>query len=479
MKLPNYSNLFFESLPEAAYVLSSDYSLLYINDAACRYHKLSKENALGKRCYELYCEAQSCQNCPVDEVIETGCSIEKEIFREGERSWHLIRVFPIEEHGKITKVGTITKDITSTKTAEQILVDFNFKIKNFIDRMPIGCILWDEEFKVSLWNPAAEQIFGYTEKEARGKHPYSIIVPPDLIPETESVKQNLQKGHDSAHRTGENTTKDGRRIYCSWINTPVRDAEGDVIAILSMVQDITLERQLQNEAIRSAQLASIGQLAASIAHEINNPIGGVINYSQILLNKKGNLEESQVNILEKIQKEGERIAEIVKSLLNFARKPSENIVPQDVYLIIDEAISLLTPEIKKSGVEISFDPSLDDPMLKCNPQQIGQVVINILKNAIDALNESNRTGKKIHISLTKQLKGNRREFILSIANNGPHIPAHLQEKIFDPFMTTKDQGLGTGLGLGISLEIMKNHGGTIKLNSKQGQLTEMELIFPL
>lgn len=479
MSASSYSDLFFEALPDATRVVDADYTVVHINAAACRIHKTSKETAIGEKCFKQYGELKPCQNCPITEVVENKRYVEKEVFRSKQKAWHLLKAFPIFTDSGEVLVGIISKDITATKTAELVLLDFNYNVRKFIDRMPIGCILWDKDFRVSMWNSAAEKIFGYAESEAVGKHPYDIIVPADLIPETDIVKQKLQKGSDSSHRTGENITKDGRRIYCSWLNTPVQDAEGEVLSVLSMAQDLTLERRIQNETIRSAQLASIGQLAASVAHEINNPINGVINYSEILLNDRQKLEPRQIDILERIIKEGERVAAIVKSLLNFARAPSESMVPHDIKEIVTEAIELMKPEIKKGGIDICMLDEECTPIMKCNPQQIAQVVLNILKNAIDALNEKAQEKKEITISCRYEEVRNEKEFILAIENNGPMIPLHLQEKIFEPFMTTKEIGAGTGLGLGISLEIMRNHGGTIRVKSVPDEPTEIALVFPL
>lgn len=479
MERPDFPTCFLGALPDAAQVLAEDYSILYLNDRACLDYQVTKDEAIGKKCFTLLGEAEPCQNCPLSEVFKTGIAVEKEIFRFRKQAWYLLKIFPIESCAKTACVGAISKDITPTKTAEQILVDFNYKVKNFIDRMPIGCILWDENFKVSMWNPAAEKIFGYSEEEVRGKHPYEIIVPPDVIAKTDPVKTKLLKGHDSSHRTGDNITKDGRRIYCHWINTPVQDVTGDVISVLSMVQDMTHERQLQNEAIRAAQLATIGQLSASIAHEINNPISGVINYSQILLNHQEPFNASQIDILQRINKEGIRIANYVKSLLNFSRKPPEIMVPQDMDVLLKEAIGLLKPAIRKANITIAVDTAKGKPIIRCNPQQVEQVIINILKNAIDALDEATQPEKKIQITSKIALRNGERQFHFSIANNGPPIPDHMKEKIFEPFLTTKADGIGTGLGLSISLEIMKNHGGTIIVNSAPGTLTEMIMVFPL
>lgn len=475
----DFTRRFFEELPEIALVLASGYRVLYANRAACRAHGVGNEEVVGKNCYELFGEIEPCQNCPLPEVFKTGKSVEKEIFRCGERAWHMLRAFPMEMQGEVACAGVISRDITATKTAEQAIGDINSRIRNFIERMPIGCILWDENFRVSMWNPAAERIFGYSEDEARGRHPYEIIVPPEIVAETDPVRQRLLKGNDSSHRIGENITKDATRIFCEWMNTPIQNASGEVTAVLSMVQDKSHERQLQNEAIRAAQLATIGQMVAMLAHEINNPINGVINYSQILLNQKERFTPYQGDILEKINREGVRIAKIIRGLLNLSRKPAEVMLPQEIEMIIAEAVALLEPEIKKSGIAVSVDLAGEKPIMCCNPQQIEQVVINILKNAIDALNEGSDADKSILITARTSRHALRKEFVLTIANNGPPIPSHLREKIFEPFLTTKGIGVGTGLGLFISREIMSNHGGTIKVGSSPDGLTEMSLVFPL
>jgi PAS domain S-box-containing protein len=129
----------------------------------------------------------------------------------------------------------LIKEIESLKENQELL----------IGRMPIGLIIWDKEFLVKTWNPAAEEIFGFTEEEAAGKHSYGLIVPKEAQPQVDDIWKRLLEGDKTAHSVNENTTKDGRTITCSWVNTPLKKADGTVVGVLSMVQDITERKEAE------------------------------------------------------------------------------------------------------------------------------------------------------------------------------------------------------------------------------------------
>jgi len=369
-------------------------------------------------------------------------------------------------------------DISALKTLERSLSDDNHKIKNLIDRMPIGCILFDPQFKITLWNPAAEKIFGYSEAEALGKHPYEIIVSEEVIKQTDEVKAKLQKGHDDSHRTGENITKDGRAILCSWMNTPIHGADGEVVSILSMAQDITHETTLQKEAIRHAQLASIGQLAASVAHEINNPLNGIINYTEML--EVSELQKNRTaELARRINHEATRIEKIVRNLLNYSRDSRDDRDLCDIREIVTAATEILAVSYKHSNVRLSSQWLTPRPLISCNFQQIEQVIINIIRNAYDALSELDTQEKFITFNEKIIPYGENAYYELVIANNGPHIPEDQLQKIMQPFYTTKQHLGGTGLGLCISAKIMEAHGGKLEIRSTPGELTAFNLFFPV
>ena len=159
---------------------------------------------------------------------------------------------PIVENGKtVAIVGALT-DITERKRAEEELSQNKEWLQLLIDRMPVGCIVWDTQFRVSLWNPAAERIFGYPAREAQNKHPYELIVPREVRPQINEVWKRLLSGDRTAHSMNENITKDGRYIICDWYNTPLKGNDGSVIGVISMTQDVT-ERIRAEEGLRRSE----------------------------------------------------------------------------------------------------------------------------------------------------------------------------------------------------------------------------------
>jgi signal transduction histidine kinase len=233
--------------------------------------------------------------------------------------------------------------------------------------------------------------------------------------------------------------------------------------------------------MRTAQLAAIGELAAGVAHEVNNPITGIINFAQLLLDdsKKNSLEEE---LLTRIINEGERIASIIKNLLSFAREDNQENEPVDMVEVIKATLSLVDHQFKKDGIQISTDFFQGPCPIHGNFRQLQQVILNLLSNSRYALNERyphTSPDKKILISCRPFTAENGKPWIQAgIRDQGTGIPQGILERLFDPFFTTKPAGQGTGLGLSISFGIIRNHGGSIKVNSIMHQFTEMLIQIP-
>jgi signal transduction histidine kinase len=233
--------------------------------------------------------------------------------------------------------------------------------------------------------------------------------------------------------------------------------------------------------MRTAQLAAIGELAAGVAHEVNNPITGIINFAQILLDdsKKDSLEEE---LLTRIITEGERIASIIKNLLSFARESDQEIEPIDMVDVIKTSLSLVEHQCKNDGIQISPDFHDGPCPINGNFRQLQQVILNLLSNSRFALNERyplTSPDKKIRISCHPVAIANEPPWIqVSLRDHGTGIPQGILDRLFDPFFTTKPAGQGTGLGLSISFGIIQDHGGSIKVNSIMHKFTEMLIKIP-
>lgn len=240
-------------------------------------------------------------------------------------------------------------------------------------------------------------------------------------------------------------------------------------------------KMLRDKAIRAAQLASAGEIATMIAHEINNPLSGVIGCAEISLNRAcdhcGNKE-----VLERIIHEGERIAKMVSGLLTFSYDPGNQKSLQKIEPIISRALALIKPLLDKKDIFLETDLSGILPEIQCNPQQIEQVIFNIVRNAYQALEEGVLDGhsdKTINVAAGKIKKDHKNYLQIKISNNGPNIKKELLDKVDQPFFTTKPSGTGTGLGLSISKDIMKIHDGSLEIRSEPGELTEITLFFPI
>ena len=262
--------------------------------------------------------------------------------------------------------------------------------------------------------------------------------------------------------------------------SPFLDSEGRS-RILILAVDVTEMKLLQVEAMRTGHLASLGELAAGVAHEINNPVNGIINYAQILsdaLADRG--EEAEIPGL--IIKEGRRVAAIVQNLLSFARPHKERTIPASLREILSDALSLMERQLLKDGIrlELRFPPDL--PRIVINRHQIQQVFVNLISNARYALNQKERglsRDKVLKISGGKAEEGGREFLRVAFHDNGIGIPENILPQVCDPFFSTKPQGKGTGLGLSISHGIVRDHGGRLWLESEEGSHTRALMDLPL
>lgn len=264
--------------------------------------------------------------------------------------------------------------------------------------------------------------------------------------------------------------------------SPVKDKDKTVQKILLIARELTGDEMRKSDSLRTAQMAAIGELAAGVAHEVNNPITGIINFAQLLLDdsEKNSLQEE---LLQRIVQEGERIALITKNLLSFARESGNANEPIDIIQVIRDSLSLIKHQCKKDGIKIE-EGCLHGPcQILGNFTQLQQVILNIISNARYALNErypEASTEKKIAISCRKILNEHHNPIIqVSIKDTGTGIPQGILKRLFEPFFTTKPPGKGTGLGLSISYGIVQDHGGIIKIDSIMHEYTNMLIELPI
>ncbi len=258
--------------------------------------------------------------------------------------------------------------------------------------------------------------------------------------------------------------------------------EGDrVSSVLLLASDITEKMALQAEAMQACHLATLGELAAGIAHEISNPITGIINYGQILINECS-AESMENDIGKRIVKEGERIGRIVKTLLSYARDDErEGKKTTSVSAILEESIILTQAQMRKEGIDLKINLPDDPPEVDVNFQQIQQSFINIISNARYALNEKypeRHKNKLLEISSEKVIISGRQYVRIVFHDRGIGISPHELPMLTKAFFSTKPFGKGTGLGLNITDRIIRDHGGVLSFESLKGEFTKVIINLP-
>ena len=241
----------------------------------------------------------------------------------------------------------------------------------------------------------------------------------------------------------------------------VVDASGETTHVVSIERDISEERRLREQLIHSERLSAIGQLVAGVAHEINNPLQGVLGFTELLL---GSDVTGQVRRdIEHVRDDANRVAKIVRHLLAFARRSTLERAVADVNEVVRSTMSLRAFELRTAGIELKEELSPDVPVIVINREQIQQIVLNLLLNAEQALKTTGRRGT---ITMRSGVDGDL--VFLDVSDSGPGVPLELAGRIFEPFFSTKGVGQGTGLGLSVSLGIAEAHGGALSLVPQDG-----------
>ncbi|MFH1216203.1 MAG: PAS domain-containing protein [Pseudomonadota bacterium] len=367
----------------------------------------------------------------------------------------------------------LAEQITRRQEIEKILRAERDKFHSMLMAMKQGMHILNTDFTIEFQNEVLLDLLGDTigrycfEVYKRRRQPCE----PCLMAEAIKTGQ-VQRAEELM----------SNNRYFSQSYAPFQDIDGKTKCLI-LFNDITEEKAYQAKKIRTSQLASIGELAAGVAHEINNPINGIINYAQILLDDIGQ-RESIRPILNRVISEGERIADIVSKLLSFARQGDDDSQPfTESYVpeIIENSLSLVRHQLIKDGITIAKAIPSDVPTVWVHPQQMEQVFINLFSNARYALNEKysgKHKNKVLEISTSTEELAGKTYVRISIKDHGPGIPAEIIEFVCNPFFSTKKSGEGTGLGLSISQGLVKNFHGFLRIKSEPGQFTNIMVDLP-
>jgi len=348
-----------------------------------------------------------------------------------------------------------TIEMPETAQAEEAV----FRLAAIVESSDDAIISKNLQGIITSWNHSAERIFGYKAIEVIGRS-IELIIPPELHFDEVRILAQIAAGERIDHFQTVRVRKDGERVDVSLTVSPVRDYDGTIIGAAKILRDITQQRKLEAALHATERLASAGRLAATISHEINNPLEAVTNFIYLAKLEPGLSEKSQY-YLETADQELTRVAHLVRQTLGFFRDTTRP-VTVDIATLIQDVLTIYDRKLRNHHLTVlqRIEPGLTVSALQ---GELKQIVSNLLANAMDA----SRDGSRIIIVARKvnHHPSGRKGFRITVADYGSGIDDHVKQRLFDPFFTTK-KDIGTGLGLWITKDLLEKRGGHIRFRSR-------------
>jgi two-component system NtrC family sensor kinase len=461
-------------------VLSTDFRILAAGG------RLIGERAadfLGQHCHRmLYDRDSPCDSCGAQEVLRTGKHVLRiksgESLNQQQIACHY--TYPIFSGDQIEALVSMDLDIPAGGELEDSLQRTNALLRNLLLSAADAIIAADRKGHIIIFNEAAAQVLGYSVDEALNQLDIRQIYPPGVAHEIMRKLRSEEYGGKGKLKgyAVKVTGKSGEHIPISLYASIVYENEQEVGTIgffhdqreILRMQDELQKTQLQ--LLQAEKMASLGKLAAGVAHQLNNPLGGITLFTKLLM-EEHSLETAVRADLERILRDAQRCRDTVKELLEFARQSRYEMRPQDINQAISRTLFLVENHSIFQNVQIEKILAPDLPLVPADIQQLNHLFMNIIFNAAQAMQG---TGK---LTLKTFLHRDQKRVCISIGDTGPGIPPEILPRIFEPFFTTKEEGQGTGLGLSLAYSIVQNHSGNMTVDSAPGQGATFTIELPL
>ena len=461
-------------------MVSPEFEILAAN---CQLNGVSDSKLVGRCCYEVFYErSYPCENCAVRESIEKK---KPTLMPKPENTLDIDEMpcyfsYPIYSGNEIEAYVSMDFDLPTRGGIEEKLQRSNAFLRNLILSAVDGIISSDKNGKILIFNEAAEKVFGYTVDEA-----LNHINVRDIYPDNKAyeVMRNLRsddydgKGKLKSYKI-DVISKYGE-IIPIMLNASIIYENGEEIATIGFFHDLREELRMKQELektqlqlLQSEKMSSLGKLAAGVAHQLNNPLGGITLFAKLIL-EEYDLQEGAKEDLHRILRDAKRCRDTVKELLEFTRQTRHLMRPHDINRAISRTLFLLESQTLFHNIVIKKDLAQSLPLVLSDIQQLYHLFMNIILNAAQAMEGKGTLSVKSHLLPDEE------HVCIAISDTGPGISEENLPHIFEPFFTTKEEGKGTGLGLSLAYRITQNHGGHINADSTPGKGTTFSIILPI
>ena len=465
----------FEAFEDMFFVISGSGEILTLNKAVYDVLKFTAGNLVGQNFFDIVEPAFVTKT----KLVFTNCiedSRSQNLFTKFKSGPNVLDInlfmvpYPLNTRDKSGgEVFILARDITDARLKEIDLMRFYYVAQNTVNPVQIA----DLQGKMVYVNPAFVESSGYSKEELIGKNP-SIFSSGKHSKKFWSKMWNTISSGKVWVGEVENRRKNNEPFYTQLLISPILDHDGKVTGYFGIHRDLSEKKLLEKQLIHTQKMESIGTLAAGVAHEVGNPLASISALVQVV--QRSTTDEFAKEKLELIKKQVTRISKIIRDLVDFSRPSNYELQLTDINQNIIEAVEIIKVGAKAKDILFDLDLSNKIPLLPLISDQIQQIFVNILLNAVDAIaeNEFNRNKK---ISVKSEI--NEDFVIITFIDTGKGISDENLTKVFEPFYTTKKEGKGTGLGLWVSYGIIKSFQGEIKVESTLKKGTTFTITLPI
>lgn len=466
-----------DSLPEAVMVVNRSMILERVNARFYELTGMKPEEVECHDCVDPFCrkhiteEGKETIN-PFKQVMDSGKPMQYVYFEPGEHipeGYYEITSNPIfDERGNITKVVETVRPITEQVMLKRETEESERRFRQFIENAHDMITIKDLQGKYLVVNPKAASLFGKKPEELIGKTDFEIF--PEKVARILSRKDKrvIEKVEHCSYE--ETLVINGEKRYFHSVRFPLLDYKGDITGVCTISRDVTEQKNLQRAIVQSEKLAAVGKLAAGVAHELNNPLTGILSFAEEL---KLDMEpdDPRRSDIEIIIRETMRCRQIVRDLMDYARLEKPHRQKMNINRVVERSLSLVQKQATFHDVTFDIRLSENLPDVSIDPNQMQQVFLNLIINAAEAMNNAGK------ITIESRALNDKRAVEAIVTDRGHGIPPDKIQQIFEPFYSTKGQQ-GNGLGLSVVQSIVEQHGGKIEVESEVGVGSSFKIILP-